>query len=66
MHRTHPTRWTEAGPRALSRGEVVTLPTRGRSPDAGQGRTRMRSIFLWLIGIPLPIILLLAFCTHHL
>jgi hypothetical protein len=26
----------------------------------------MRSIFLWLIGIPLPIILLLAFCTHKL
>jgi len=25
----------------------------------------MRSIFLWLIGIPLPIILLLALCTHH-
>jgi hypothetical protein len=26
----------------------------------------MRSILLWAIGIPLPIILLLAFCTHHL
>ena len=26
----------------------------------------MRSILLWLIGIPLPIILLLALCTHHL
>jgi hypothetical protein len=25
----------------------------------------MRSILLWLIGIPLPIILLLALCTHH-
>ena len=25
----------------------------------------MRSIFLWLIGIPIPIILLLALCTHH-
>jgi len=25
----------------------------------------MRSILLWLIGIPIPIILLLAFCTHH-
>jgi len=25
----------------------------------------VRSIFLWLIGIPIPIILLLAFCTHH-
>jgi len=26
----------------------------------------MRSILLWLIGIPIPIILLLAVCTHHL
>lgn len=26
----------------------------------------MRSILLWAIGVPIPIILLLAFCTHHL
>jgi hypothetical protein len=26
---------------------------------------QMRSIFLWLIGVPIPIILLLAMCTHH-
>jgi hypothetical protein len=26
---------------------------------------RMRSILLWLIGIPIPIILLIALCTHH-
>jgi hypothetical protein len=25
----------------------------------------MRSILLWLIGVPIPIILLLALCTHH-
>jgi len=25
----------------------------------------MRSILLWVIGVPIPIILLLAFCTHH-
>ncbi len=25
----------------------------------------MRSMLLWLIGVPIPIILLLAFCTHH-
>jgi hypothetical protein len=25
----------------------------------------VRSILLWLIGIPIPIILLLALCTHH-
>ena len=27
--------------------------------------TTMRSILLYLIGIPLPIILLLAMCSHH-
>jgi len=25
----------------------------------------MRSVLLWLIGVPVPIILLLALCTHH-
>lgn len=29
------------------------------------GASLMRSVFLWLIGIPIPIILLLALCTHH-
>jgi hypothetical protein len=33
---------------------------------AGKEETvAMRSVLLWLIGIPIPIILLLAFCTHH-
>jgi hypothetical protein len=26
----------------------------------------MRSILLFAIGVPVPVILLLAFCTHHL
>jgi len=26
----------------------------------------MRSVILWAIGVPIPIILLLALCTHHL
>jgi len=25
----------------------------------------MRSILLMFLGVPIPIILLLAFCTHH-
>jgi hypothetical protein len=29
------------------------------------GAISVRSIFLYLLGIPIPIILLLAFCTHH-
>jgi hypothetical protein len=28
-------------------------------------RSGMRSVLLYFIGIPIPIILLLAFCTHH-
>jgi len=30
-----------------------------------QRKRTMRGILLWLIGIPIPIILLLAVCTHH-
>jgi len=29
------------------------------------GSHAMRSILLALLGVPLPLILLLAFCTHH-
>jgi hypothetical protein len=25
----------------------------------------MRSVLLWFIGVPIPLILLLALCTHH-
>jgi hypothetical protein len=32
---------------------------------ANHWKAQMRSILLWAIGVPLPIILLLAFCTHH-
>jgi hypothetical protein len=46
----------------------------GRNPLAGSGfpddnwhrKSAMRSIILWAIGIPIPLILLLAFCTGHL
>jgi hypothetical protein len=35
-------------------------------PGAGKKETVvMRSILLWAIGVPIPIILLLALCTHH-
>jgi hypothetical protein len=36
----------------------LKVPTLLEGPD-------MRSILLLLLGIPLPIILLLALCTHH-
>jgi hypothetical protein len=28
-------------------------------------RTMGRGILLWMLGVPLPIILLLAMCSHH-
>jgi len=41
---------------ALILGRPAQQPLRGRS---------MRSVLLYFIGIPIPIILLLALCTHH-
>jgi hypothetical protein len=32
----------------------------------GKAEVIMRSILLWAVGVPIPLILLLAFCTHHL
>jgi|KBSSwiStaDraftv2_1062776.scaffolds.fasta_scaffold04003_18 hypothetical protein len=39
---------------------------RGFSGRTHWRRMEMRSVLLWIIGIPIPLILLLAFCTHHL
>jgi len=55
----------------------LTLPTREwnglcqaafRTPtlDDIEGGFFMRSVILALLGVPIPVILLLAFCTHHL
>ena len=44
-------------------------PVRAPNDCAAAGREgveTMRSALLWLIGVPIPIILLLALCTHHL
>jgi len=35
-------------------------------PLLGHDEVDMRSILMCAIGIPIPIILLAAFCTHHL
>jgi hypothetical protein len=40
------------------KGGVHDTPSLKERPD-------MRSILLMFLGVPLPIILLLAFCTHH-
>ena len=43
-------------------------PHRGfaRLPVQHPRRGAMRSGILWLIGVPIPLILLLAYCTGHL
>ena len=55
--------------RALQRSPTdVAEPyhRRDHAARAGKKETEVtRSILLWLIGVPIPIILLLALCTHH-
>jgi hypothetical protein len=37
-----------------------------KTPTESQGLKIMgRGILLWMLGVPLPIILLLAMCSHH-
>jgi hypothetical protein len=48
----------DGGARSLSEALDVEPAFREQEPA-------MRSILLYLIGIPIPIILLLALCTHH-
>jgi hypothetical protein len=31
----------------------------------GEGNIVGRGILLWLLGVPIPVILLLALCSHH-
>ncbi len=57
-------------------GTKISMPSQSRratvcdfvcySADTNnRERPTMRSILLFLVGVPLPIILLLALCTHH-
>jgi hypothetical protein len=46
-------------------GGTVPLPDHSAARAGRGGEFVMRSVLLWLIGIPIPIILLLALCTHH-
>ena len=41
----------------MSRREKLTLST--------ESKLMGRGILLWLLGVPIPIILLLAMCSHH-
>jgi hypothetical protein len=46
--------------------EPILAP--GPPPGARSKTTKggtMRSVLLYLLGVPIPIILLLAMCTHH-
>jgi hypothetical protein len=48
------------------RATGVGFPEHRRGLRRSHPEVAMRSIVLALIGVPIPIILLLAFCTHHL
>jgi hypothetical protein len=51
-------------PFAATMGRARALnPSNG---DRRQRKRTMRSIILLALGVPIPIILLLAFCTQHL
>jgi hypothetical protein len=50
--------------RAIGAG-TVSRPDHYCTPSGQHGGEVMRSILLWVIGVPIPIILLLALCTHH-
>ena len=47
-------------------GPGTPAPYGGFAPRKPLESFTMRSILLWAIGVPIPIILLLAMCTHHL
>jgi hypothetical protein len=62
--------WRNVAPRAVATaGRLTQLagPSRVCIPaaTATQRERSMRSILLYFLGIPIPIILLLAMCTHH-
>lgn len=44
---------------------TVPPPDHYRAGRVLKETVAMRSVLLWLIGVPIPLILLLAFCTHH-
>jgi hypothetical protein len=47
-------------------GWLTLTVTRSVPTACDAGRTDMgRGILLWLLGVPIPVILLLAMCSHH-
>ncbi|HEX4197426.1 MAG TPA: hypothetical protein VHZ26_08290 [Caulobacteraceae bacterium] len=53
-----------AGPRERNDPGITALAVPHRLQTSGKGPV-MRSILLLFLGVPIPIILLLAMCTHH-
>jgi len=53
--------------RGATRAQSINSGVPGLSPAARthyQGDTIMRSILLWLLGVPIPIIILIALFSH--
>jgi hypothetical protein len=52
--------------RELEQGFPTLIERLGSRQNQYKGIEIMgRGILLWLLGVPLPIILLLAMCSHH-
>jgi hypothetical protein len=45
---------------------ALNAPLRRRSAAPERSFDRMRSLIMLGLGVPIPLILLLAYCTHHL
>jgi hypothetical protein len=40
------------------------VPTPAAQPSADQGEDIMRSLLLWFLGVPIPVIILIALFMH--
>lgn len=51
----------------LRPGSIAIIAIKGRTIEAAasRGRTMGKGILLWLIGIPIPVILVLFLIFHH-
>jgi len=49
----------------MTRAEPFDQHRGSAAHNSDERKAAMRSMLLWLIGVPVPIILLLALCTHH-
>jgi hypothetical protein len=52
------------GQRSISSISTILLGS-GTPPQHQEDSHMGRGILLWMLGVPIPVILLLAMCSHH-